>query len=71
MTHEELAEAWLAVCSTSEEGDFTVSRKKGKWEVKVTTYMDATLAHKIMSFMTASDDEKPNDWHPDMFREET
>lgn len=69
MTREELTSAWMAVCASSEEGDFTVTRKKGEWKVQITTYMDAALAHQIVSFMAKTGNKDSTDWHPDMFTE--
>ena len=66
MTREELTAAWLLICSTSKDGDFSVSRKKGEWSIKISTLMDATMAQQIMSFIAQKEDEE-DDWHPRMF----
>ena len=69
MTREELTAAWMVVCQSAEDGDFTVSRKGDKWQIKISSYMDATLAFAIMKFVATSeaDSQDFDDLHPNMF----
>ena len=53
MTREELQTAWLRICEASEEGDFKVSCKKGQWKVEISSFMDAGIAHAIVTYMAA------------------
>lgn len=70
MTRQELEQAWMIICQASKEGDFTVTRKKGEWKVQVTSFMDASLAHRIVSYLADCENaEGEADWKPNMFDE--
>lgn len=69
MIREDLEAAWLLICSTAKDGDFVVSRKKGEWKIQVASLMDATLAHRVVSYMAERETEEGDEWHPDMFDE--
>lgn len=67
MTRTELETAWITICQSAKDGDFTLSRKKGEWKVQLATMTDASLAHRIISYMAKSEDTEDENWHPDMF----
>lgn len=67
VARDELIAAWKTICQTSKDGDIVVSRKKGEWKAQITAFMDAGIAHEIVTYMADMENGGGEDWTPNMF----